>query len=246
MRVSKKQTRQHDRLMAMLSSSDRLSVDQIESFYDDFVPSSMANTTKLNAFFTPQSVAQEISVFCDCDGSTVLDLAAGIGSLSYGILSSGRKPKRVVAIEINPEFVKIGKRLLPEVEWICGDIFDATAMKRLGRFDWVISNPPFNVPMPPDVKKDAGPVTSDLAAVVVALTVANDGMFILPQKSTPWKFSGRQTYECSNPPTAVRRFMDRHPSINFYCVSCDLAYCKDDWQDGITMPELVHITNYTE
>jgi hypothetical protein len=44
-------------------------------------------------------------------------------------------------VEINSEYVKAGRRLLPEVTWVEGDMYDLGLWQSLPRFDEAISNP---------------------------------------------------------------------------------------------------------
>jgi predicted RNA methylase len=80
------------------------------------------------------------------DGRRVVDIGAGTGRLAHAVLCANLwnpKQVRVTAVEFNPEYVRIGGRLLPEVEWIEGDFYDLTLWQSLPRFDEAISNPPF-------------------------------------------------------------------------------------------------------
>src|SRR5262249_47611369 len=47
----------------------------------------------------------------------------------------------IVCIEQNPDYVTVGKKVLPEATWICANVLDLPAS--LGRFDCAIANPPF-------------------------------------------------------------------------------------------------------
>ena len=46
-------------------------------------------------------------------------------------------------VEINPEFVEVGRRLMPWADWVCGSAFERDVMEPLGTFDVGVSNPPF-------------------------------------------------------------------------------------------------------
>lgn len=240
MRLTRKQTKVHDDVMRILQG-DRLTEDECDYVLDNFRPSATTNTTKSAAFFTPRSVAIEISVMCDCDDEIVVDLGAGIGSLARGLLDGGRRPKKIVCIEQNPNFVAIGRKVVPEATWIEGDIFDQNLMSQLLTVGWVISNPPYGLKLPA-YNWLAYQGQSDLMAVEVGMRLAtNGGLFILPQTSVPWAFSGRQCYqEVSQRPAKLQKFMMANPHIQFDCVSVDMSVYKDAWVDGTSAVELVH------
>lgn len=54
-----------------------------------------------------------------CTGQCI-ELCAGIGRLSY-YQYLRNKPTHITCVELNPEYVMIGKRVLPDAEWIIGD-----------------------------------------------------------------------------------------------------------------------------
>ena len=75
----------------------------------------------------------------------MIDLCAGIGILSFSYFHGiyhGVNPE-ITCVEINPDFVAIGKKLLPEANWICGDITDPDFIASLGSFDFAYGNHPF-------------------------------------------------------------------------------------------------------
>jgi hypothetical protein len=46
-------------------------------------------------------------------------------------------------VEVNLEYVKVGRRLLPELTWVQSDMYDLHLWQSLPRFDEAVSNPPF-------------------------------------------------------------------------------------------------------
>ena len=54
-----------------------------------------------------------------CTGQCI-EHCAGIGRLSY-YQYLRNNPTHITCVELNPEYVMIGKRVLPQAEWITGD-----------------------------------------------------------------------------------------------------------------------------
>ena len=54
-----------------------------------------------------------------CSGDCI-ELGAGIGRLSY-IHFLPNNPPHITCVELNPEYVMIGKRVLLGAEWVTGD-----------------------------------------------------------------------------------------------------------------------------
>ena len=77
---------------------------------------------------------------------------------------------------MNPAFVEIGKKLLPEANWICGSAFDKSIWDQItkdlpdNKFDVCVSNPPFGK-CPGDMKTDWLRYNSDLELMVLELTL---------------------------------------------------------------------------
>jgi len=93
------------------------------------------------AFFTPFDLACDFAL--DGAGRRVIDLCAGIGVLSYIIHHRskwGERLAEITCVEINPRYVVVGQKLLPQARWIVADVFDWRTLD-LGRYDVAIANP---------------------------------------------------------------------------------------------------------
>lgn len=110
-----------------------------EYIYRYWHPGAEHNLGVSGAFFTPVPYAWSIAQSDGCDGAT-LEPTAGIGVVAWSV-QRWSKPRRLVCIELNPAYCAVGRRLLPEAEWHCGDVFDI--LPRLGRFDSAVGNPPY-------------------------------------------------------------------------------------------------------
>lgn len=182
-------------------TQDVLSYDEREYVIDNWQESATHINSAAGAFFTPLDLARSFVLeVTDDKGAAVIDLCAGIGCLSFALQERarewGRGPDRIVCVELNPAYVEVGRKVLPEATWLCADVF---SLPELGRFDHAISNPPFG---------KGGPlkgVTLDLNVVAVASQLAPFGTFILPVGSVPFELSGRPSHQARST-SAYERF----------------------------------------
>lgn len=138
-------------------------------------------------------------------------------------------------MEINPDYIAVGKRVVPEAIWIQADVFSPQAAALIAGghpFDFAISNPPFgrvgrNRNLSHPVPVHGSPI--ELNVLAVAAKLARCGAFILPQDSCPFKFSGQDFHEYRGSET-FNRFR-RRCSIDLSCSSIDCDYHRADWRD---------------
>jgi len=175
--------------------------EEIEFVLRHWYPDAKNIQTIGASFFTPVEMSLAMmQLEINHDVARVIDLCAGIGSLIYGLYHSDPWRKdydEVAAIEINPEFVKVGKRLFPDVMWVEGDVFDLPLLQHLkqayGPFDVAVSNPPFG--NPPGINKDLTDWLSyqgkaDLMVAEISIRIAErGGVMIMPQMSCQYGLS---------------------------------------------------------
>lgn len=209
--------------------------DVVENWRED---ANHVNSTA-GAFFTPPALACDFAI--DVQGPRILDLCAGIGMLSFAIWSRSRwdaRPPEFVCVEKNPDYVAVGRRVLPEATWICADVFDVPAMG-LGRFDCAISNPPFGTT--PRGGKRAPRFTGsefEYHVIDIASRLADYGTFIIPQMSAPFRFSGQQCYSEAKSDRYLAFQKQTGVSLAAGCgVDCD--YHKDQWHGVSPSVEIV-------
>lgn len=234
-RLSKAQAKAHAEAVGLLTK-DRLTDDEREFVLDNWQESANHINSAAGAFFTPSGLARDVGLFSQAD--RVIDLCAGIGCLGlWNWWGSGCKAD-VTCIEINPDYVEVGRRIFPEATWICASVEEAV---NLGHFDIAISNPPFG-----KSAKIRGPRYSgedDLAVVDIASEIADFGCFILPSMSCPFEYSGRHTYR-ERQTAKYDRFFEK-AGVKLTCESIDCGYYRDDWR-GVSPSVEVVSADFTE
>jgi len=188
------------------------------------------------AFFTPVELAADFRL--EVSGDTVIDLCAGIGTLAfmYYHLPHHDTPPQITCIDINPAYVEVGKKILPEATWICGDVHEVAPT--LGRFHCAISNPPFGR----TVKASAGHgytgAEFEYSVIALASKIADFGSFILPQQSAGFVYSGARYYERRNPQKYKRFAEDTGIHLDAGC-GIDTTVHRDGWKTAAPACEVV-------
>lgn len=204
-KLSKKEATQHRQALDLLEQSRELTVDEQQFVYDNWQESANHVNSTAGAFFTPTDYALDFAL--EVTGPRVLDLCAGTGVLSWAILQRNRYGRigdqlELVCVETNPAYIELGRRLLPEAKWVEADVFH---LPDLGEFDTVIANPPFG-----GTKRSGnGPRYTgrkfEYHVIDVAYDHAEQGVFIVPQMSAPFRYSQRTgCYEQNRDPECVR------------------------------------------
>jgi predicted RNA methylase len=218
-RLSKRHIAAHKQAVELLAK-DHLSDDDREFVLDNWQESANHVNSAAGAFFTPSGLARDTAIYAN-SAETIIDLCAGIGGLGLWCwwLSGGRA--KVTCIEVNPDYVAVGRKIFPEATWICASVEQAD-----GKYDCAISNPPFG-----KTAKIKGPRYSgedDLAVVDIAADLASWGVFILPQMSCPFEYSGRPFYR-ERPSPKVDKFTAA-TGLRLSCESTDTSCYKDAWR----------------
>jgi len=218
-RLSKAQIKAHEQAVTLLQQ-ERLNDDDREFVLDNWQESANHVNSAAGAFFTPSSLAASTAIYT-AGSETIIDLCAGIGCLGLWAWWLGGGKAKVTCLEINPDYVAVGRKLFPEATWIC-----ASAEAATGRFDCAIANPPFG-----KTARIKGPRYSgedDLAVVDIAADLAQWGVFILPTLSVPFEYSGRATHQYRATPKSDR--FEKATGIVLRCESTDASFSKDDWR----------------
>jgi predicted RNA methylase len=227
-RISRAVQKRHEKVLKLLESKELFTHNETLQVFQDYHEGATNLNGLAGAFFTPYGLARDFAL--EVTGNSVIDLCAGIGSLSYAC-SNANTQDRLVCIELNPEYAAIGKKLVPWANWYCRDVTELNELAPEDKFDMAISNPPFG--------NISGHSMFDLEVVLIASKLARRAVFILPQQSTPYRYSGCQGFS-SEVTDKLERWMDKHDQINFEfnCgIDCDLYI--QDWKGVKPVVEIV-------
>lgn len=234
-KLTKRQTASHEQACALLQK-DELTFDEKWFVFEHWHEGAEHLNGRAGAFFTPVELASDFRI--DVSGHRVIDLCAGIGVLAFMHYHHGwhDRPPEITCIEINPAYVAIGKKLLPEATWICGDVFEVC--RDLERFDHAISNPPFGRV----TASGSGPRYSgaefEYKIIDLASELAEFGTFIVPQGSAGFRYSGAQYYERQDT-AKYQKFYDQTGIHLEAGCGIDTTVHQDDWKGAAVLCEIV-------
>lgn len=238
-KLTKAQAKAHQQAVSILQQ-ERLSEDDKEFVYRNWNEGANHINGAAGAFFTPFDMAFDFAI--DAGGGRIIDLCAGIGMLSYAIWQRSRfKDSRpqITCVERNADYIEVGKKLLPEAEWIHADVLDVLDLD-LGHFDSAISNPPFgNIKRNKNAPRYTGK-DFEFHVIDIASHLADYGTFIVPQMSAGFNYSGRQSYERQKEGKAVKFQEQTGLHFDTGC-GVDTAYFIDQWKGVSPMCEIVCI-----
>ncbi len=252
-KLTKVEAKVHGEALTLLEK-DELTDDDRIFIMENWQESANHVNSIAGAFFTPWRLARDAALDVYSAEGRVIDLCAGIGSLSLAAWWQGYYERRdsgktleLVCVELNPEYVEIGRKMLPEATWICGSIFD---LPDLGHFDQAISNPPFgNIKTGGDWRGKYTGSKFEFRTIEIASQIADCGMFIIPQQSAGFRYSGAQYYEHSDDgkisADQYQRFSQQTGIRLDAGVGVDTSVHDDDWH-GVSPRVEIAIADFTE
>jgi len=225
-KLTKAQAKLHQRACDLLAK-DVLTFDEKWFVLENWQESANHVNSVAGAFFTPPELASDVDI--DVSGKRIIDLCAGIGTLSFmamrKVYNSDPVPE-IVCVDVNPDYVAVGRKIVPEATWINCSVFD---LPDLGRFDCAISNPPFG-----SIKRNGkgGPRYTGNAfeyhVIDIAETIADRGVFIIPQMSAPFRYSGQQ-YHRLEETDAAKKFREQTGIRLVAGCGVDTSIYRDRW-----------------
>lgn len=238
-KLTKVQAKAHAEAVAILTK-EKLTEDERDYVLENWHPGANHVNGVAGAFFTPQGLAGDFAI--DAQARSVIDLCAGIGMLSYWIRNRSRWSERlaeITCIEINPAYVEVGKKIMPEARWICADVFEWRTLD-LGRYDCAIANPPFGrVKRAGDGPRYRGP-EFEFHVIDIASQLAERGVFLIPQQSASFRYSGARCFERMEKGRGVEFERVTGLEMDGGC-GVDTSFYRDQWQDVSPLCEIVCI-----
>ena len=207
-KISKVATKAHNEAEELVASEKILNDDERMFVLENWSPLQSHNIGQAGAFFTPYELACDTMIELPEDATTVIDLCAGIGMLTFCAWQKFRWQRdmpKFICVEINPNFVRVGRKVMPEATWIQGSVMDKSILDQILTFvddpetAVVISNPPFGTTRmfreECDVDLRYTGNLFEYAVMDVSSRFSTFGIFIIPQGSAPFEFSGKRTYK---------------------------------------------------
>lgn len=241
-KLTKPEIKAHEQALAILER-DTLSHDDKEFVFRNWHEGATNINSQAGAFFTPFDMAGDFAF--DVGGPRVIDLCAGIGMLSYAVYQRhfwGHHDTKldITCVERNPEYVEVGKKLLPEATWICADVFDVIDMglHKPELFDWAISNPPFgNIKRSKNAPRYTGR-DFEFHVIDIAAHIARHGTFIVPQGAAGFNYSGNKGYSRQ---TDGKAFKFQEMTGLYFEGGCglDTSYYQQEWKGVSPLCEVV-------
>lgn len=235
-RLSKVDSKRHEAACKLLTQ-DVLSFEDKLFVLENWNEGAKHLNSLAGAFFTPMGLAETLTI--EINGSaTVVDLCAGIGALSFAYYHSQvwSKPK-ITCIELNPDYVAVGKKILPEATWICANVLEAANLG-LPLFDTAIGNPPFGAIKREGSARDYSGAAFEYHVINIASYMAKRGVFIVPQGSAPFKYSGEPCFQATYPDAYVKFREATSIELTPSC-GIDCSYFRDQWRGTSPKVEVV-------
>lgn len=239
MKLSKEKIKLHNQAEEYLKK-DVLTFDEKLFVLENWNEAATNINSSAGAFFTPVDLAKDFSLVI-YEKANIVDLCAGIGMLSF--FAYHYRNCKVTCIELNPDYVRVGKKVLPEASWI-NDSITEVQKYNLPKFQQAISNPPFGkikTGLIGDLDLKYKGSEFEYLTIDIASKIAKEGSFILPQQSTPFKYSGERNYKEVQPNSKLSKFMKETGFEMVLPIGIDTSVYLNDWNGVSPMCEVVDI-----
>ncbi|SAL75103.1 hypothetical protein AWB69_09279 [Caballeronia udeis] len=234
MKLTKAQTKAMAEVNRLVALDRRLTEDERLFVLENFQEGANHDNSAMGAFFTPWGLARDFSIEVPSGCDSIVDLCAGIGSLAYACEG---KAKSIVCVERCAEYVRVGRKVVPDATWIHADVF-GDWWKEFDRFDAAISNPPFGRVRADGYDGRYKGGEFEYKVIELASRIARWGTFIVPQMSAPFRYSGQRDYQESIA-EKCRKFLDQTAiSLDANC-GIDTETYRGDWHGVSPVCEIV-------
>jgi hypothetical protein len=121
---------------------------------------------------------------------------------------------------------------------LCCDIFD---LPDVGRFDCAIGNPPFGTARRERTAPRYRGSHFEYHAIDLASDLADEGVFLIPQESSPFRYSGEQFYSLLDPQRIPHYGRFRAATEIELGPNCgiDTSFYRNDWKGVSPRTEVV-------
>lgn len=239
-KLTKQESKLHLKAMELVHSDKPLSMDERLFILANYQESSGNTNSLAGAFFTPWGLAKDTMLEVG-SGGVIVDLCAGIGALSLAALHQC-EPELIISVELNADYLAVGQRVVPEATWLHGDVFDIIPqLVGMGSSTTVISNPPFG--QIGTGKSYSGAYSGgefEFKLIEAARNIGSHGVFILPQMSTPFKYSGQRQFSEQKSDKYSRFTAQTGLVFEFNCGIDTGGYIKE-WHGVSPMCEIVTV-----
>ena len=242
MKLSRTEIKNHEKCLNILEKNV-LEIEDKLFLFEHYREDYKQDNSSFGAFFTPIELANDFSIetIIYKKNLKILDLCSGIGILSYFTKQANLSCKDIdiTCVEINHDYLKVGKQILPEANWIHKDVFEFNTEEK---FDIVISNPPFG--KFPKKFSDNLPLKTfpfEQNLMYHAMKFSNFGVFIVPSSSSPYLFSRKKMSEENKNHSFLKfkeKMKEQNCEISFNC-GLDTSLYKDKWKGTIQVPEII-------
>jgi hypothetical protein len=242
-KLTKQQAALHAQACAYLEK-DVLTLDERMFVLDHWQGSANHINGVAGAFFTPQTLASDFSI--EVTGRRVIDLCAGIGSLAFAYYHRDAFRRgaalEIVCVEQNPDYVAVGRKVLPEATWILANVLELPAT--LGKFDCAIANPPFGRIKSTGTAQRYTGAEFEYSVIDVARDIARCGVFLIPQGSAPFSYSGQRSFQETSPSKYLRFRELTGIELEANC-GLDTSRTLGDWH-GVSVATEIVLADFTE
>ncbi|RPK32669.1 hypothetical protein EES39_38370 [Streptomyces sp. ADI92-24] len=238
-KMTNEQATQHRKAQDLIELDRDLTPTEREFVLDNLMEEGTARLD--GAFFTPGGLAVDMVI--EAFGKDrVIDLCAGIGRLAWTAMHYLRPhgaAREIVCIEKNPEYVRVGRKVVPEATWICADVFDVPNMDLGGMFDVALANPPYGKVARGGRKAPRYTGSRfEYHVIDIAAEVARHGVFLIPQEMAPFRASGVQYFEQVRGDQYEQFERQTGITLEEGC-SCNTSQYIDEWRDAAPRTEIV-------